>query len=263
MKLRILLWGLLLLAGCQLNEDVSVTLPPQQPNFVAEAILRPGMPLELMLLESAQMSGVANRNYVKDAFACFVLGGDTIKLKYQLYTRADDKMTVNYTSKVLLPNRESGTLRLYIRKGADTLTAEARFIKPVALRACTVDGVSVDATVANAYGDDDRFFLLHAYLYLQKKWIGRYSRIYDLSDNRSEELPLHLEVENVARDSIKVVVWHISPQHYEYVYSCIRSLEAYHDLYTVPSPIKTNIKGGVGVFTVVAEDRRAMRSVYP
>ncbi|WP_320053919.1 DUF4249 family protein [uncultured Acetobacteroides sp.] len=263
MKSRILLWGLLLLASCQLSEDVSVTLPPQQPNFVVEAILRPGMPMELMLLESSQLKGVVSRSYVKDAFACFVLGGDTIKLKYQFYTRADDKMTVNYTSKVLLPNSESGRLRLYIRKGGDTLTAEAQFIKPVAIRACAVDGVSVDATVANTFGDDDRFFQLHAYLYLQKKWIGRYSRIYDLRDNRTEELPLHLEVENIPRDSVKVVVWHISRQYYEYIYTCIRSLEAYHDLYTVPTPIKTNIFGGVGVFTVVAEDKRAMRSVYP
>lgn len=254
---------LLLLAGCQLNESVSLTLPPQSPKFVVEAILKPGMPMELTFIESSMMNDTISSSYVKGATAFFVVDNDTIRLKNQLYIRPEDNVVINYTSSVPLPNRESGSIALLVASGTDTLSAHAYFIKPITIKECRATGLDVAVTIDNIYESEERLFRMEVYLYREKKREAKHYQIYNLSKETTPELTLQLKVGDTKRDSLKVVLSHISHEHYEYIYSYTRALDAYYNLFTVPTPIKTNIRGGVGVFTVVMQDKRGLRSVYP
>jgi len=263
MRLRNLLLAILLFTSCQLNESISIDLPPQSPKFVLEAILKPGMPMELTFIESSMMNDTVHSNYVKGANAFFVLDSDTIVLNNQQYTRSEDNVTINYTSKKLLPNREVGSIKLSVRKNTDTLSSETHFIKPITIKDCRVSGLDVATTINNIYESNDRLFKIEVYIYLEKKRKAKHYQIYNLSKDSSPELTLNLKLGDVKRDSLKVVATHISHEHYEYIYSYTRALDAYYNLFTVPTPIKTNIKGGVGVFSVVTQDKRGFRSVYP
>jgi hypothetical protein len=263
MKTPNLILGMLLLLGCQLEDNVNVKLPPQNPSLVVEAVLRPGKPMELTFTESGKMSDSLSQKFVENAIAFFVVGNDTIPLKNRCYVRPDDDVAINYTSEVLLPRREEGTLKLYIQSGANILTSEARFVKPVVIKECRVAGLNVDAVVDNIYDGSDRLFRMEVFLYLGKERKATYRDVYNFSNDNSAEIKLHLNLENKKRDSLKVVVSHISKEYYEYIYSCARALDAFYSLLTVPTPIKSNIKGGVGIFTVVVEDSKGVSSVYP
>lgn len=263
MKKRNLLLPILLLTSCQLNESISIKLPPQSPKYVVEAILKPGMPMELTFIESNMMNDTVHSNYVKGANAYFVLDNDTISLNNQLYTRSEDNVVINYTSKVPLPKREVGTIKLSVQKDNDTLRSEAKFIKPITIKDCRVNGLDVTATLINIYESEDRLFRMEVFIYLEKKRKAKHYQIYNFIKNSTSELTLNLKVGDIKRDSMKVVVSHISHEHYEYIYSYTRALDAYYNLFTVPTPIKTNIKGGVGVFAVIMQDKRGFRSVYP
>ncbi len=263
MKKQHSIWVLLLLlASCQLSEEASVTLPAQNRFYVVEAVLKPGAPMELSFTESIRMNDIASLNFVWNADAFFVLNSDTIRLTNFLFNRHDGVM-VNYTSNVLLPYWNTGNLTLYLRKGTDTLTATARLIKPIAVRSCKVNGLDIDVTVDNIYEGNDRFFRMEAVLYKLDSKPARYSQLYNLASSSSSELPLHLKVGDVQRDSLKVVVSHISREHYEYFYSCERAVDAYFDPFTVPTQVKSNIKGGMGIFTVADERAVLFKSRYP
>jgi len=74
---------------------------------------------------------------------------------------------------------------------------------------------------------------------------------------------MHLKVGNIERDSLKIIVSHITKEHYEYLYSSGRAFDAYFDPFAVPTQIKSNIKGALGIFTVVTEDTLSFKSQYP
>lgn len=261
-KQHSILLFLLMLAGCKLNEEANITLPAQNRFYVVEAVLKPGMPMELSFTESIRMSDMASLNFVWNADAFLVINSDTIRLANFLFNR-DDGVMVNYTSKVLLPNWKYGNLTLHLRKGTDTLSATARLIKPIAVRNCRVNGLAVDAAIDNIYDSNDRFFRMEAFLYQPNGETARYAQIYNLASSSFAVLPLHLKVGDVQRDSIKVVVSHISREHYEYLYSCGRAVDAYFDPFTVPTQVKSNIKGGMGIFTVSDERAVLFKSRYP
>lgn len=259
-----LLGTILLLVGCQLSNDVEVKLPKQNSFYVVEAVLKPGKPMELSFIESIRMSDVASLNFVWLADAYFVQNNDTTRLLNYLFLRKEDSVMVNYTSKAQLPKLESGDLKLFLCKGNDTITATARFIKPITIKSCTVNGLDIDATIDNCYASNDRFFRIEAVLYQsQKNDPHRYSRIFNLNESTTQELLLQLKVGNVKRDSLKIVVSHITKEHYEYLYSSNRAFDAYFDPFAVPTQIKSNIKGGLGIFTVVTEDTLSFKSQYP
>ena len=254
----------MLLASCQLSNDVDLRLPDQKSFYVVEAVLKPGKPMELSFIESIRMNDAASLNFVWNADARFIQGNDTIPLMNFLFLRKEDSVVVNYTSKRLLPYQTNGSLTLFLKKGNDTLTATAHFIKPVTAKSCKVNGLDIDATIENSFASNDRFFRMEAFLYQpNKKKRPRYSQIYNLNNCIASELLLHLKVGNVARDSLKVVISHISKEHYEYLYSSNRAFDAYFDPFAVPTQIKSNIKGGLGIFTVVSEDTLSFKSQYP
>lgn len=254
----------MLLASCQLSNDVDVKLPDQKSFYVVEAILKPGKPMELSFIESIRMNDVASLNFVWNADAFFIHNCDTIPLTNYLFLRKEDSVMVNYTSQRLLPYQGNGILKLFLKKGNDTLTAIAHFIKPVTVKSSKVNGLDIDATIENNFANDDRFFRMEAFLYQpNKKGKPRYSQIYNLNNTTTSVLPLHLKVGNVVRDSLKVVISHISKEHYEYLYSSNRAFDAYFDPFAVPSQIKSNIKGGLGIFAIVSEDTLSFKSQYP
>ncbi|WP_320054393.1 DUF4249 family protein [uncultured Acetobacteroides sp.] len=264
MKYATFLAGLLLLASCKLNDDVNLALPSQQRYYVVEAILHPGQPMELLFSESNRMSDVASLSFVWFADACFAIGTDTISLTNYLFLRKADSVMINYTSQVPLPNLHSGSIALRLVKDRDTLTATTRFVKPVEVESCTVSGLDITATLRNSYDSHDRFFRVEAFLYQSSsKKIPRYTQLYNLGSDTSPELALHMRVGNVPRDSLRVVVSHISREHYEYLYSCSRAVDAYFDPFAVPTPIKTNISGGLGIFAVVQQQSFLLKSRYP
>jgi hypothetical protein len=264
MKYATLLAGLLLLASCKLNDDVSLALPSQQRYYVVEAILHPGQPMELLFSESNRMSDIASLSFVWFADACLAIGTDTIPLTNYLFLRKADSVMVNYTSQVPLPNLHSGSIALRLVKDRDTLTATARFVKPVEVESCTASGLDVTATLRNIYDSHDRFFRVEAFLYQpNSKKISRYAQLYNLSSATDPALTLHMRVDNVPRDSLQVVVAHLSREHYEYLYSCSRAVDAYFDPFTVPTQIKSNISGGLGIFAVVQQQPFLLKSRYP
>lgn len=262
-KLTCMTVFLLVLASCKLNDDVSVHLPDQKSFYVVEAILKPGRPMELLFSQSNRMNDIASLSFVWFADACLTINNDTIPLTNYLFLRKDDSVMINYTSNVLLPAWNDGSIRLRLVKDNDTITATSRFVKSVDVKRCTADGLDVDATISNGYDNSERFFMVEAFLYKQNKKVAQYSQVYDKSRSDGAELQLHLRVGDVKRDSLKVVISHISREHYEYLYSCNRAVDAYFDPFTVPVQIKSNIRGGLGIFAVVQEQTVHFNSRYP
>lgn len=250
--------------SCKLDSDVDITLPTQKKYHIVEAILKTDKDMSLLLTQSNRMNDIVMLNFVWYAQASFIINNDTIPLTNYLIFDKENNTVINYLSKTPLPKFTYGDIKLLIIKDKDTITSTSHFIKPISIKSWTVNGVDINVTIPNIYDSADRFFRIETFTYHSKEKItSRYAQLYNLAKNNEELLNIHMKVGKIKRDSIKIIISHITKEHYEYLYSCNRAIDAYFDPFTVPTPIKTNVKGAIGIFTVVDEKYISLKSTYP
>lgn len=243
---------LLSLGSCELNTSVDVALPQQQRFKVVNAILRPGQPMDMSLMQSITLNDKLSYGFVFGATIHIFLDGKEVPLSGFLYLRQRDNVIVNYSSTVLLPVDQGGVLSLQIVSDEDTITATTTMPRPILVTSCRIDDDQVVVTLPADENPTGQLYKLDAFVYHDGDKISRYSDTFNCSTESGAPFSIKLRLPtSITRDSTKVVVARINSDYYSYLYTIGKAFDAFYDPFTVPLEIKSNVKGGTGIFTVV------------
>jgi len=252
----------LLLSTCQSpQQNIVVDLPPFNSEMVLECYLEPAKSVRLLLSESVSYFDSPNLKLVLDATVQVTYAGRTETLR--LSPSFDNKTRKGYTyvgRDLVRPD----TLNDYSINIIDTrgrkITASTRFLSPPKI-----------GKIEARYNADSLAFLFIAFDDLNPD-VPDYYRLLINRDtaggNRESDLAfedrfktgnqisLNTSYKYKNGDTLTISLYHIDKAHLDFIRTVQDAARANGNPFAQPAFVKSNIQGGIGIFTFSAFDRR-------
>ena len=116
--------------GCNLEKDITIDLPPYNPQPVVECYIEPGKPYRLALFESVDYFNIPNNPTLPDALVIITYNGINDTLKYQIIPDTLEGKLYNYvgdTSKKV-PYDYTNPFSLYIKDSKGRVITSTTYI---------------------------------------------------------------------------------------------------------------------------------------
>lgn len=258
-KLTYSLAGILMLAfmaACDMQQDITVNLPPHKEIFVVECFLEPGQEHQALMTKSVNffegkwLEGIDGAEIIissidGDRTLTNLNKTDTLYYKVFNYYHPDEvvyeegkeyQITVKYGDEV----QASGKTRflpkvdiedVYFRQNADSLLATYVEI------ADNPDEDNYYKVVLKMAGD---------------RTGTNYEGVWDDLDAKDGTLTVHTTHILPPGGPVVVNVYHIDKQYYEFLKSVTQAREANYNPFTQPATIQSTLDGAVGVFTAIS-----------
>lgn len=243
----------LFLSGCTLNDELNIDLPQEKKIYVLEGVLRNHYPLEMTFTESNRINGSFFINPVWLADIQIMQNGQSYFLNNFLYVRSSDSVLVNYYTSAPLNINIGEEVTMRAVSSGDTLTASAVRPKPICLLDCSYNDGVLDILLDNNYHSNERFFRLTINAFLSDSQYESYSDIFNCKNENSKEISIRILLKKRDYRFLSVRIAHINEDYYQYLYSTGAAFNAYFDPFITPTAIKSNVFGGIGIFTVIEE----------
>ncbi|MEO0473921.1 MAG: DUF4249 domain-containing protein, partial [Bacteroidota bacterium] len=286
--------SVILLASCDLNQEVDLNLPEYEPQLVVESYLQPGQPYVLTLLESVGFFEEIQVRYERDAVVTITHEGETIELE-PLEIPLNSVFPPGFVDTALL-NR----LRPILGDAAyfyvnTTATVPESFNTNFDLSVTTTDGrvltattvipprIAID-TVEWKFNDDSLAFVLTKFTDdpNQQNFYRRVlenvvvdsiddgngnielqSRIdeeldFTINDDivNGEQVTFGTNFDYRLGDTVINRIYHITPEFYRFSETRDAAITASLSPFAPPAVVTTNIEGGIGIFTGFVFDER-------
>lgn len=247
-----------IMQGC-FKSDVEVQIPESPRNIVVEGYITPGYPAELMLTES---------NMLKDDLVLLAIWNAQVKIgtdtgimaaKNILYRKTDRRIMVNYGCQDTIRAGSHSYFNLnIITKDGRTVHASTKIVSPVQIKKVDLneDNIVVHHDLTN---DTSKYFKLYIANYKQGKPDLSRSLLYDQSQTSNTSCVMPLSNYKREADSIVVTLFHIQKEYYDYLNSVDNANSAFTDPLLNPEAIRSNIKGGIGIFTYYTVDKASVK----
>lgn len=278
------LLGLALLAGCNLQKEVELDLPPYEPQVVAECYLQPGQPFLLILSESVSYFDEIQLRYVRDAKVAITHGGRTDSLAptaipFDLAGLLLDTALVNrlkpifgteiylYLNPSPVPADYDSEFGLQISlPDGRVLSAVTRILPPVSdisleyefradSLAYTLTRFQDDGSQVNYY----RRVLERRRLVVKKKngqpidTVLKAEVLQDFSVEdqffNGEEILFGSDYNFRRGDTVAATIYHLTEDHYRFIDTRDDAIIANLSPFGQPATVYSNIRGGIGIFT--------------
>lgn len=247
----------IVLPSCIAKNNVDIEIPAQQKVVVVECYLTPGAPPELMLAESNTLDRELGFLILGKAQTYIWTDTGAIQLEHTGYQLSDRKYVVNYRSNDTIKS-DHPFYRLDVTT-ADGVQIEAStsHVSPIQMQDVKVDEKGISVT-HNINSTVEKYFKLIASSFKDGKHKHSKYEFYQQSGNVTNPCFLPWEKIESEADSVVVTMFHIQKDYYEYLQSVRNANSAYKDPFLTPEVIKSNIKGGVGIFTFYTYDKRGI-----
>jgi hypothetical protein len=261
--------GLLLLtaAGCNLQKDIDVQLPAVPAELVTECYLIPGEVPHLTVTESVPYLSAPEPAVPTDVTVVLTLpSGQKQTLAFR---PGQDKLTGKLYTHI--------GPRALVAKPGDTFTLDVRDTKgrhvtgtatmPTRVPLDTLEWKFNDKT-----GEERKAYLLARFqdpaatadfyrLQIHKDSISKDSeRDFTLDDRltNGQLMTLGTSYRFRTNDTLLVTLYHIDQPYYQFLQSVNDARNANGNPFAQPAAIRSTVQGGVGVFTILSEDRRTV-----
>jgi hypothetical protein len=251
-----------LLISC--GKKIDVQLPHYAPEIVIEMYLDPGAPLRCLLTESLPYTDSAINMPLTDATVVFSDGVTSDTLKYELLNDTLTGRYYNYHHTRIVKADPSVTYSIRVTDGTGRiLTGVTRFpgnkvmIDSIAARKSAVDkdGFSVGVVISDPVESQNY------YRFLAAKTMNNFTEDpsdFIISDNsfNGKQFSFYSETEFAKNDTASVRVYSLLKEHYDYIQSANDARGSNFNPFSQPGRIKSNVKGGLGIFTALSYDQR-------
>jgi hypothetical protein len=259
-------WGVF---SCQLQKDLDIDLPPAPKNLIVESYLIPGEPVRLLLTETVDYLDDVYVPYVNDAKVIIsskhttdTLSNSFILHKGITYSYSpSNSEVINYSSQKIKPSpNEEYTLKIIDSKGR-TVTAKATFqpVVPIDSVIVTFDKDSLANLTIHFFDDPDT----ENYYRILIGWSpDHFHRDMLLDDKVSNGGLIHSfsGYSYDVGDNLYVKLFHLSKAHYQFLKSLGDAQSANsNNPFAQPTRIVSNVEGGIGIFTGLSYDEKAVR----
>ncbi len=268
-SLFLLLLIMITLLSCNKSRSIDIDLPEYKKQLVVECYLEPGKPYRLLLTESVSYFDVPSIPQVQDAVVTITFKGQTDTLKHVYITlgNPDSTKLFNFYLDKIVPEVYNEPFRLHITDGKGRrITAETMLLPPV--KADTIRYVfeemdstgyaitEIDTKIAG--NDYFRFLLLDqqagsttlaqdiyfdANLTTTSPYLIKHNGVILIkSKNRISRFP-------TVSGRQFINLYHVEEAYYKYLKSVSDSKTANGNPFAQPPGLKTNVEGGLGIFT--------------
>ncbi|MBO9203046.1 MULTISPECIES: DUF4249 family protein [Niastella] len=240
--------------GCS-KADINVQIPEGPRNIVVEGYVTPGYPAELTLSES---------NILNDDLVLLAIWNAQVKINTDtgtmiaqniLYNKNDRHIVVNYNCRDTVRQGSHSFFNLNITtKDGRSVQASTKIVSAVQIENVEMNDDNI-VVHHNLLTDTSKYFKLSFANYKNGKPALTKNLLYDQSNSNSTSCVMPLSKYKNDADSIVVTLFHIQKEYYDYLNSVENASSAFLDPLLNPETIKSNINGGIGIFTYYTLDK--------
>lgn len=248
----------LLLQGC-LKSDLVADIPASPSSLVVEGYVTPGYPAEIMLTESNTLQDDLVLLAVWNAKVS--IGTDTGAMTAQniLYRKTDRRIMVNYGCADTVRVGAHSFFNLSVTtKDGRTVQASTKIVGPVHIKKVELHDEQIIAQ-HDLLVSAPRYVRLHVATYKQGKVVVSKSMMYEHREASNTSCTMPLSNYKTGADSVVVSLFHIQKEYYDYLTSVDNANSAFSDPLLNPEGIRSNVQGGIGIFTYYTVDRSTIK----
>ncbi len=248
--------------SCDLEKEIDIELPPYDSELVVECYLEAGKPYRLLLSESqAYFDNSTDNPLINNATVTISHNGQTETLDYALQFSSDFKKLYNFSSSTLVPNnlnqdfilsiiddrgrQISGTTQIIPEVPIDSLV-----IRKNELDSALILTYFVDPPEANWYRRQ-----LHSGVSIDEGTLDQDFFTDDNLEAEDNQFVFGTAFDYSVGDTIYSTLFHIQEDYYDFLISINDAISSNGNPFVSPSQIKSNVEGGIGIFTGLSYDR--------
>lgn len=261
--MRSFIWFVIMALVVSCDKVIEVNLPEYEPELVVEMYLEEGKPLRCLLVESLPYTDTAINKPVNNAIVVVSDGTRNDTLSHQINQDPATGRLYNYLHPGILQVDPSKTYYLHVTGNNKKISSKTSFSQ----KAVTIDSFNVRESKI----EEDSFSvglvisdppeIENFYRFLIGKSIFHFAtdptdfRVNDVSFN-GKAFSFFSEPDFAKNDTVLVRVYSLHKDHYEYLESIGDARRSNYNPFSQPSRIKTNIAGGLGIFTSIKYTER-------
>lgn len=256
MKRLILLISIISFFGQGCNKaDINVLIPEGARNIVVEGYVTPGYPAELTLTESNTLNDDLVLLAIWNAQVKISTDTGTMIAQNILYNKSDRHIVVNYSCRDTVRQGSHSFLNLNITtKDGRSVQASTKIVSAGKIEKVELNNENI-VVHHNLSTDTSKYFKLSFTNYKEGSPYYTKNLLYDQNPSNSNSCVMPLSKYKNDVDSIVVRLFHIQKEYYDYLNSVENANSAFFDPLLNPESIKSNINGGIGIFTYYTLDR--------
>ncbi len=268
MNLRFILFLIigyfLILSSCNLEKDIDIDLPAYESELVLECYLEPGQPYRLLLSESQDyFNNNTDNPLIENAVVEITHQGQTDTLPFGAYFDFVFNKFYNFQSNTIVPQNyyEDFSIKIEDDRGR-ILTGTTQII----------EAVEIDSLVLQFNSSDTAALILSYFIDPQNEdnWYrrqlhtgetidgGRLDQDFITDDNLETQDGQYVfgsAFDYTFGDTLYSTLYHIDEPYYNFLQSVFDAIGANGNPFATPSQIKSNVEGGLGIFTGLSYDR--------
>ncbi len=255
--------SLFLIPACNLEQNIDVDLPSYESELTVECYLEPGRPFRLLLSESLGYFESAQTNPIIDnASVTITHAGGTVNLINGFVVDPEFDKFYNFYSSDLVPATVGAEYTLNITDD------RGRSITGTTTMLPTVD---IDSLVPQ-FNTSDTLALVLTYFaepegdnwYRRQLHFGETVRTAVVDQDFVTDDNLETEDNNFVfgsgfefgvGDTVFSTLYNIEEPYYDFLVSAFDAISSNGNPFASPSSIKSNVDGGLGIFTCLSYDR--------
>jgi hypothetical protein len=172
-----------------------------------------------------------------------------------LYNKSDRHIVVNYSCRDTVKQGSHSFFNLNITtKDGRSVQASTKIVSSVKIEKVELNNDNI-IVHHNLPADTSKYFKLSVTNYKGGNRVLTKSLLYDQNNSNSTSCLMPLSNYKNNADSIVVTLFHIQKEYYDYLNSVENAGSAFFDPLLTPETIKSNINGGVGIFTYYTLDK--------
>ncbi|MFK7772564.1 MAG: DUF4249 domain-containing protein [Saprospiraceae bacterium] len=254
-------------SNCDLEKEVDLELPTYENKLVVECYLEVGQPFLAIISESVDFFADPGLPVISGASVTITHQGVTYPLNGGVFSDPTGTKLYNYGSTAICPANYEEDFTISVSDGNGRVaSATTQILEPILIDTLEIVWMPDDPTKALVFTrfqdppDQDNFYRR---MFQSGGTFGEGSDEQDFTttDNFStvdNEIVYGTGFDFMKGDTVISTLYHIDQAYYDFQESVQAAINSNGNPFGQPSVIKTNIEGGIGIFTGLSYNRKTL-----
>ena len=254
-------------SNCDLEKDVDLDLPTYENKLVVECYLEVGQPIVAIISESVGFFAEPGLPTISGATVNITHQGQNYELNEGVFTNPTGSKFYNYGSNSVCPANYNEDFTIIVSDGNGRIvTATTQILEPILIDTLEVVWMPEDPTMAlvfTRFQDPSNEENYYRRMFQSGGILGEGENEQDFTttDNFStsdNEIVYGTGFDFMKGDTVISTLFHIDKDYYDFQESVQDAINSNGNPFGQPGVIKSNIEGGLGIFTGVSFDRKIL-----
>lgn len=257
-------------SNCDLEKDVELELPVYENQLVVECYLEIGKPFNAVISESVSFFASNDLPLVQGATVTITHRGNVYELKEGIYADTSTAMPrfFNYGSDDICPAHYNEDFTIAINDNQGRIaTATAQILEPIPIDTLEVvwkpDSPTKVGLVFTRFFDppETKNFYRRTFQKGAILGMGDNEQDFTTTDNFADDnnqIVFGTDFNFYKNDTVISTIYNIDRAYYDFQESVQNAVSSNGNPFGQPGIIKSNIEGGIGIFTGLSFDRKVM-----